>query len=117
VAFALTVAGYIDCGIGLGWFYARGLRRRGRIPSLMSDCLCGAAIWDVIMTLGMPLLGAGIFGTAPHPAMGGTMELRNCGRLSTMGALMVKLGTMVESTDPVTGEGGNRWRLVHNCRR
>jgi hypothetical protein len=32
-------------------------------------------------------------------------------------AKWVAFALAVESTDPVTGEGGKRWRLVHNCRR
>ena len=62
VAFGLAVAGYIGGGIGLGWLYVRWLGRRGRMPSVMSGCLFGVLIWLVIMTLGMPLLGAGVFG-------------------------------------------------------
>jgi DMSO/TMAO reductase YedYZ molybdopterin-dependent catalytic subunit len=62
VAFSLAVAGYIGGGVGLGWLYARLLKRWHRSPSLWSGCLFGTAIWGVVMTLGMPLLGAGVFG-------------------------------------------------------
>jgi DMSO/TMAO reductase YedYZ molybdopterin-dependent catalytic subunit len=62
VAFGLAVAGYIGGGVGLGWLYARWLRRHGRRPSVRNGCLFGVAIWAVIMILGMPLLGGGVFG-------------------------------------------------------
>jgi DMSO/TMAO reductase YedYZ molybdopterin-dependent catalytic subunit len=62
VAFSLAVTGYIGGGVGLGWLFVWWLRRHGRLPSVMSGCLFGAAIWSVVMTLGMPLLGAGVFG-------------------------------------------------------
>jgi hypothetical protein len=61
VAFGLAVARYISGGVVLGWHYARWLRRRGRMPTVMRGCLFGVASWGVIMTLGMPLLGAGMF--------------------------------------------------------
>lgn len=62
IAFGLAVAGYIGGGIGLGWLYTSWLKRHGRTPSVRSGGLFGMAVWGVIMTLGMPLLGAGMFG-------------------------------------------------------
>jgi DMSO/TMAO reductase YedYZ molybdopterin-dependent catalytic subunit len=62
IAFGLAVVGYIGGGIGLGWLYGWWLNRHGRTPSVGSGCLFGTAVWGVIMTLGMPLLGAGVFG-------------------------------------------------------
>ena len=62
VAFGLAVAGYIGGGVGLGWLYTWLIKRLNRPASVISGGLFGVAIWLVIMTLGMPLLGAGVFG-------------------------------------------------------
>ncbi len=70
IAFGLAVVGYLGGGIGLGWLYARWLNRRGRTPSVGNGCLFGSAVWGVIMTLGMPLLGAGVFGVGLRQGAG-----------------------------------------------
>jgi DMSO/TMAO reductase YedYZ molybdopterin-dependent catalytic subunit len=62
IAFGLAVAGYIGGGIGLGWLYVWWLERHARTPSVRNGLLFGTAVWGAIMTLGMPLLGAGVFG-------------------------------------------------------
>jgi DMSO/TMAO reductase YedYZ molybdopterin-dependent catalytic subunit len=62
VAFGLAIVGYIGVGVGLGRFYVWLLRYDGRSSSVGGGCLFGAIVWLVLMTLGMPLLGAGTFG-------------------------------------------------------
>jgi DMSO/TMAO reductase YedYZ molybdopterin-dependent catalytic subunit len=67
VAFSLTIVGYISGGVGLGWLYAWWFTRQRRSPSLMNGCLFGVSLWLVLMSVGMPLLGAGPFGMALRP--------------------------------------------------
>jgi DMSO/TMAO reductase YedYZ molybdopterin-dependent catalytic subunit len=62
LAFGLAVAGYIAGGVGLGWLYTWWLKHHGRTPSIRSGGLFGMAVGGVIVTFGMPLLGAGVFG-------------------------------------------------------
>jgi DMSO/TMAO reductase YedYZ molybdopterin-dependent catalytic subunit len=64
VAFGFAVVGYIAGGVVLGRLYAWLLGRYGRSPSATSGCLFGAIVWLGLMTLGLPLLGAGAFGVA-----------------------------------------------------
>jgi DMSO/TMAO reductase YedYZ molybdopterin-dependent catalytic subunit len=59
LAFALAIVGYIAGGLALGWGYGRW----SRAPSIAMGCLFGGAIWLVVMTIVLPLLGAGFFGT------------------------------------------------------
>jgi DMSO/TMAO reductase YedYZ molybdopterin-dependent catalytic subunit len=60
--FAVAVLGYLGGGIALGRLYAWLLKRWNRSSSVCSGGLFGAAVWLAIMTLGMLLLGAGVFG-------------------------------------------------------
>jgi DMSO/TMAO reductase YedYZ molybdopterin-dependent catalytic subunit len=62
VAFALAVLAYGGWGVGLGWWYARALAGRTRLPGLASGWLFGVGLWLVTMAIGLPLLGAGLFG-------------------------------------------------------
>jgi DMSO/TMAO reductase YedYZ molybdopterin-dependent catalytic subunit len=79
VVFALAVLGYIGGGMVLGWLYTRLIRRLNRSSSVMSGSLFGMAIWLAVMTLGMPLLGAGVFGMGlrrgPVVGAGGLLAL------------------------------------------
>jgi DMSO/TMAO reductase YedYZ molybdopterin-dependent catalytic subunit len=64
LVFAFAIIGYVGSGVALGWLYRWWLRSHGGAPSVMSGCLFGAMMWLGVMTLGMPLLGAGFFGWA-----------------------------------------------------
>jgi DMSO/TMAO reductase YedYZ molybdopterin-dependent catalytic subunit len=64
VAFGFVVVGYIAVGVVLGRLYARLLGHYGRSPSVTSGGLFGIIVWLGLMTLGLPLLGAGAFGIA-----------------------------------------------------
>jgi DMSO/TMAO reductase YedYZ molybdopterin-dependent catalytic subunit len=64
VAFGFAVVGYIAGGVVLGRLYTWLLGHYGRSPSVMSGCLFGMLVWLGLMTLGLPLLGAGVFGIA-----------------------------------------------------
>jgi DMSO/TMAO reductase YedYZ molybdopterin-dependent catalytic subunit len=64
VAFGCAVVGYIAAGVVLGRLYLWLLRCCGRSASATSGCLFGVIVWLGLMTLGLPLLGAGAFGVA-----------------------------------------------------
>lgn len=64
VVFILAILGYLAGGMGLGWLYARLTLHHRWAPSIWSGLAYGALVWMAVMTLGMPLLGAGLFGRA-----------------------------------------------------
>jgi DMSO/TMAO reductase YedYZ molybdopterin-dependent catalytic subunit len=117
VAFGLAVAGYIAGGIGLGWFYTWWLKRHGRTPSVGSGGLFGMVVWGLIMTLGMPLLGAGVFGVGLRQGVaigaGGLLALHLLyGGL--LGGLTRRATGMVQSAgaQPVEVSASSRRRLL-----
>jgi DMSO/TMAO reductase YedYZ molybdopterin-dependent catalytic subunit len=116
VTFGLVVAAYIGGGVGLGWLYVRLRRRQARSPSIGSGCVFAAAVWVVVMTLGMPLLGAGVFGVrlrqGPVMGAGGLLALHLLYG-SLLGGLAGRAARVVQAPAPQSfGSTSSRRRLL-----